>query len=356
MSEMSLFKDLVQKVVRQHYVPRHYLSAWGRPGRKKGKWLLWCKWMESGSFREVEVMSIGRGKRMYAYPRLNAKEQTLLIQFIKSKHKLFQPVLARMYFPALFMPLYLRFLEGECTLVFQGQVRELLCAGLSEDLLYAKMLEKMCHPCLMHGEEVESMKKDISVICDNGFEGLMTAMEEKFNSLLDRALKDDISFFDQKEDRQLFIYYLLIQMLRTTKFDKLVDECKWNKYPELQKMLRHGTAFEVAVMNAKEWNDYELKLLKNHSKLAFITGDQPLVNLDANDDSPHFDVYYPISPTKAFLFLEKGRFECVYSYLKDVSEREVHELNCKIAKVCMEQLFANSKSTFEVGKYSCAER
>lgn len=345
------FRCLTQKVVKQHYVPRHYLSAWGTPTRGNDSFLIWCKRSEWSEARNVEAMSVAQCKYMYAYPNLSAQEQRLLISFIKSKPEPMQGFLQTIYEYALSMPLYLRLLKGDRSDELWGRINELNSSCVCDQLV-TRVLKLLASDPEMGGFDVKGAICDVEVICHNGFEHWMTTLESGFNPLLDKARAGDLSFFDDDPNSRCgLIYYFFVQMLRTKVYDKMVDASNWNKYPNLQKMLRHGTAFEVAYSNASDWKNFELRLIGNKSSLQFITGDQPLVNLDANDNSPHFDLYFPISPTQAMVFIEKGRFQSVYSWLEHITEREAHELNRRIAKVCIDTVCAESKSVLDIGRY-----
>lgn len=344
------FRKLVVKVIRQHYVPRAYLSAWGHPTRSGKSFLIWCKRRSCSDVQEVEAMSIAQRRYMYAYPQLGLEEQSVLIAYINAKPIHIKNFLARLYEPALVMPLYLRLLQGERSVVLSSQIDVLVKSGLFDEL-YMRILVGLRRDVEMNGIDICNAIADVKTICNNGFEAWMTTLEGRFYPMLDKARNGDLSFFDDQDSRAAVIYYFFVQMLRTMRFNKLLNEMPWQKYPNLQEIFRHGMAFEVATMNASEWKKYELLLIENHSNLPFVTGDQPLVNLDGNEDSPYFDLYFPICPSRALLFIERGRIDAVYSHLKNVTEREAHELNRKVAMVCEEQLYSNSKNSLQVGRY-----
>ena len=97
----------------------------------------------------------------------------------------------------------------------------------------------------------------------------------------------------------------------------------------------------------------ELTLIENATALPFITGDQPLLNLLAQNDNPrHLDLFFPISPNRAFFYAAKGRLENCYHWLKELGEREVHCLNESLCKNCSQFVFATSEEVLSIGGYS----
>ena len=143
-------------------------------------------------------------------------------------------------------------------------------------------------------------------------------------------------------------------MLRTCKYDYLVKAGKGALAavdPALICFLRHEAAFEVAKNFSISHRDYELKLIENSTDMEFITGDQPLCNLISDANAGQFDLYYPVSPRKALIFVKKGRYENVYRHLNELSVREVDELNRKICEVSVNQLYASTSYVLELGHY-----
>jgi hypothetical protein len=89
-------------------------------------------------------------------------------------------------------------------------------------------------------------------------------------------------------------------------------------------------------------------ILNNATDVAFITGDQPIVNLLAVADRPatELSLYYPLSPTKALLLSDAGRSLMVTN--DSFNEAWAVELNRKIAENSHSQVFANTPQAFDI--------
>ncbi|WP_419879616.1 DUF4238 domain-containing protein [Brevibacillus centrosporus] len=93
--------------------------------------------------------------------------------------------------------------------------------------------------------------------------------------------------------------------------------------------------------------DFRLLLLKNNSALPFITGDQPVINTQANysvyEETKEFELYYPLSPSLALLITNsKTRNSNQSTYA--VQESEVTMYNNLIYKASDEQLYASDEN------------
>jgi len=165
----------------------------------------------------------------------------------------------------------------------------------------------------------------------------------------------DISFLfesdkeDMTEDVE-FILYLSFQYFRTKKIKQSVEEA-------LREYASHFTSFDntfnllVPIFSTLfGYNVFErikrkelyCNLLENASDISFITGDQPVVNIDANFDANQettdLSLYYPLSPTVSLLITR--------SQIDDVkcSSEKVKEYNDMIARQALELIFANDAS------------
>jgi Protein of unknown function (DUF4238) len=90
-------------------------------------------------------------------------------------------------------------------------------------------------------------------------------------------------------------------------------------------------------------------LLDNATGVPFVTADQPVINIAAGpkDTAPpaKFELYYPLSPTKAMLLIEP-----LSNLLPDsssVSETFVHLYNLRMAAHSYRQVFSDSARVLE---------
>ena len=348
--------DIFHKVETQHYVPRHYLSAWAKRIYKKGKKidLIACR-IKNKLLGDIDTMTIGQEGYLYAYPDFSEYEFNVVVELLKSKQGADGEIVRSIYQCSLFLPLYIRCLEGERTATLCLEISRLVGSGI---------LEKRFSEALINAFQTDVWDLDqvklSEFIADgvtaknNGFEYWMTRLEEHFNPLLDRARHGDLSFMAERSNRPAFIHNMINQMLRTQKFDRLASRIvDGNPHANIKiaTYLRHLSAYEVASSLVQNGEEYELNLICNNTALEFITGDQPLCNLVTNEEACQVDVYYPISPKLALFFSKRGRFNSVYGYLKEPTVHEVDTLNKAICNASLDQLYAQSTEVLSTGHY-----
>ena len=336
--------NIFHKVETQHYVPRHYLSAWSKRIYKKGKKidLIACR-IKDRLLSNIDTMTIGQEGYLYAYPEFNEYEFNMVVALLKSKQGLDGETIRYIYQYSLFLPLYIRSLKGERTSLLHSEICKLSESGILASS-FSKALINSFNTDVRRLDQVKLSKfiDDGVTAMNNGFEYWMTKLENLFNPLLDRARNGDLSFMAERDNRPAFIHNLINQMLRTQKFDNLASDML-EEHPhtsiKVATYLRHLSAYEVASSLTRDADEYELNLICNNTALEFITGDQPLCNLVSNEDVGQFDVYYPISPTLALFFSKKGRFSNVYGHLKNPDVHEVDTLN---KAICVGHYFASN--------------
>jgi hypothetical protein len=93
-----------------------------------------------------------------------------------------------------------------------------------------------------------------------------------------------------------------------------------------------------------ERKQHTIMLLDNPTDMPFITADQPVINIAASpkDTAPpeKFELYYPLSPTKAMLLLEPS--SVFRPGASSVSETFVHLCNLRMAAHSYRQVFSDS--------------
>ena len=100
----------------------------------------------------------------------------------------------------------------------------------------------------------------------------------------------------------------------------------------------------------RNWGNEEFLLVENSTDLEFITGDNPICNLDAHDKSKFLDLYFPISPSKAVFICDKDRV-MLYPEMNRPTIQDVHNLNRKICGNSISQVFAKNRDTLHFGGY-----
>jgi hypothetical protein len=203
------------------------------------------------------------------------------------------------------------------------------------------------HPDALANESVESHLDDYA---SDVLEELDSAVEARFIRLLKLALGGDVSFYD--DDRCItFLDYLTKQHMRTKGIKgrvkatvKPVGEFDigrdWN-------ILSFMLAQNLGTSLYGERKKRELVVLKNTSNIPFVTGDQPVVNLQAKGaETSAITIFYPLSPILA-LWLGEIDEVCPYSS-GGITGEDVGLLNDKIIKSSCKQIFASDHGALEI--------
>jgi hypothetical protein len=177
----------------------------------------------------------------------------------------------------------------------------------------------------------------------NALEDYYAGIEGEFLPILDRLLSGDLTVFSDDDAAIPLFYFLATQYMRTKRIReawlKSFEKAPFNIERILPLLaLQYGENLGRSLyLDRKKMLSV---ILDNATDVAFITGDQPIVNLLAVADSPatELSLYYPLSPTKALLLSDAGRSLMVTN--DSFNEAWAVELNRKIAENSHSQVFA----------------
>jgi hypothetical protein len=112
-------------------------------------------------------------------------------------------------------------------------------------------------------------------------------------------------------------------------------------------IMSHMAATNVGLSLYLERKKRQLVLVENSTDLAFITGDQPIVNLHGDGKKPPATLswYYPISPRLALLLPEVDEGPAVST--ASLTSAQVSDLNARMVAASHRQVFAHSRSALE---------
>ncbi len=251
-----------------HYVPRFYLRAWAE------KDLIYC--LQSGRICRPNIRNVCAENHFYVLQHLSAEDITFLREAIikespealKSSH--------------------------------EQMVRILNLPHIA--MQYLEAWGRAASPAM---REVERMISELN-------ENLHTSVEEKFRPYLSSMIAGDLSFLRDPSEAAVFYWGLAVQYARTNhvkRVQRLFDPKRAALYRRLANPLAHIIAMNVGRSLFAERDRHSVVLLDNASAIPFITADQPIINIASNpkDDlgvPTKFELYYPLSPTKAMLLLE----------------------------------------------------
>lgn len=183
-------------------------------------------------------------------------------------------------------------------------------------------------------------------------ENYHTSIEELFMPILNSMLAGDLEFLTEQEKRYQFYYGLSVQYARTNQVKgnrPWLKEQDFERYTRISNLLTHIMATNVGRSLIGDHERYRVLLLDNTTEIPFVTGDQPVINLSANpakfDPPEKFELYYPLSPTKAMMLLELESAHLPRG--SSVSSGQAHLYNLHMAAHSFRQVYSNSESELE---------
>jgi len=183
-------------------------------------------------------------------------------------------------------------------------------------------------------------------------EDLHTAIEEKFNPFITSMIQGDMSFLEAADTRARFYGGLCMQYART-KFIRgtmaSMPRERFEQYMRISNLLVVLVALNVGANMFGDAHNRTPYLLTYDSNVPFVTADQPIINLASNPKNTNtverFELYYPLSPTRALLLLEPNS-KFVPASLELTAE-QARWFNLRIAANSYRQVYSNSKDELE---------
>jgi hypothetical protein len=186
-------------------------------------------------------------------------------------------------------------------------------------------------------------------------ENYHTSIEHLFQPILKDLKAGNLKFFEEQEKRFAFYYGLSVRYSRTNHIKACRREMSkehFEHYLHLANVITHLGATNVGsnLMGARE--SQNVHILDNASDVPFVTADQPVINISARpkDFNPpaKFELYYPLSPTKAMMLLEPNSAHRPYG--GSVSAIQAHHYNLLMAAHSFRQVYSNSNAELEAIK------
>ncbi len=192
----------------------------------------------------------------------------------------------------------------------------------------------------------------------NGIEEYHENIEHKAIPILEKIWKEDLSWLDSMESKIDFSHFLGVQYSRTNRGREVLSsnlreaETQFPKYKGMfdpEKLSKVYALLMGDVIGNWVYASGNISILKNSTELEFVTGDQPVYNLDMkgkgqNEHATKFNLYYPISPKLALLITENPRVD------RELTIDEVNEYNKFIVFCSHEQMYASKKESLAIYK------
>jgi hypothetical protein len=295
-------RGIPDKKRRQHHVWQEYLKAWSVDG------LLYC--LMDGRIFPTGTTVVAVEQHFYKIGKLSAAD-IALIKFLLIDVKGVHP----------------------------------LTREAHEDFLKLVTI-----PALFEGEGAD-LDDLIDTFHTNALEDYHAGIEASFLPLLERALNKDISFYSDKQSCIALFHFLASQHMRTKGIkEKAIEILKRKRNLDVSRIwaiMSHMSAKNIGMSLYLEREKRRLILLENTTDLAFITGDQPIINLHGDGERPPeaLSWYYPIAPRLALLLPEVNEEPPIAT--TSLTSGQVSDLNARIFAASYRQVFAQSRPALE---------
>jgi hypothetical protein len=204
----------------------------------------------------------------------------------------------------------------------------------------------------------EAMKQ-LEVVISNMNENYHAAIENSFWPYLEAIKNRNFSFYEDPPKASEFFHGLYVQYLRTKAVREracIKENVLFDDMERVWDALSHILAVEAGGSFFVRRNEFRILVLDNHTDVPFITSDQPIINMltpGGSWDVPEkMELYYPLSPTQAMLYLEKAT--TVGGFGTCVSIDEAHRYNMMMLGHCAFRVFSNSEEYLKFLK-ECAD-
>jgi len=185
----------------------------------------------------------------------------------------------------------------------------------------------------------------------NADESYHGEIEDAFLPYLEEMRAGTTDFYQNDDDINPFLHALTTQYFRTKNMKEAVVAAV--KTPEdmtrrIWSPMSHIFAVNTAHSFSLDRARFRIVLVDNTSDVAFIAGDQPIINLHANPfeavQPKEVEFFYPLSPTKAMFFVKIDN-PISTSAISDA--QEILRYNILIAQNSHEQIFSDSRELVE---------
>jgi hypothetical protein len=302
---------------RHHHVPIYYLSNWA-DGKQ-----LWCSGY--GKIQPLGLRDAGVENHFYRLHDLSEEDRRHL--YMIADRLAHGAKVNKRFIEAFTLPHIAR---KKLTLLDQALIRP-------------------------DGKTVADSVHEVGLMISNTAEDYHQAIENQHRKYLRLMLDGDTSFYSDDTQCAEFLYALQLQYTRTKGPRERITQTQgpFENIEGAWNVLHQMIAVTAGASFFSDRHEFRIVLLESPTSVRFITGDQPIINLHANLEMgkppQRMELYYPLSPARAMLFLEKssGSFgdhillteEQVRSF-NDLIAEHAHEQIFGVSKVCLDQVLA----------------
>jgi hypothetical protein len=299
---------------RQHYVWRHYLQSWSSKDQ------IFTLFKDDSRIERINLMGVAQERYFYELPDLSDKEEAFLRWFVEK--------------------------------VGAADFREIQYDFLSK-IIRIKMIKSQLKSSDLT-EEMRDTLEAIRIAELNALESFHTEIEKKGLKLLSCKSYEDFKFLENKSDLFDSMIFLMFQYTRTNamkqKFIASAEE-------ETNRVAMNGWSILSCIVGASIARNVclspylHIEILNNETGIAFLTGDQPVINVlnDMTDELGNVlevEFYFPMTPSFALSVHLNHNLSPFLSY-RTLIEKEIMYFNEKIIKNAHFFVFSDSKRQLE---------
>lgn len=293
----------------QHYVWRHYIESWTIDG------LITCRRLSAGETFTTNPKNVGAERYFYGVEPFSDAEIA-----------------------------YLRQVAGQSRTAL-GRGANL---GFVELFTLTTQLRRLVDSLPPKADAVRRETEDRLRQAERGLgEAWHVAVEGKGSPFLDRLKAGDASFWLVEDEASEFCVFLGAQYTRTARMRNSVQAAVAPLGVDLARVWAvesHIWGTEIGGGLLAHSHSIHATVLHNNTRIPFITGDQPVVNLKAHDD-PRAAFYYPVTPTTALLLSIEDTPARVAR--RDVGILEAERLNYDIYRWSDDQIYGTDSVYLE---------
>jgi hypothetical protein len=314
-----------QAKIYHHHTPREYLLPWADADER-------IAWLGYGKVHRSGLTVVGGENDFYKLKHLTDKDidkiRKIIAALPKGGRKGHEDLL-RCYV----LPTRLK-RDLESRIVNSQRLAEL--AALDETQIAEEQIK------------ITEAKHLLEVTISNLNENYHASIERRFWPYLASIRRRDFSFYEDPLKAGEFLHGLSVQYLRTKTVKDRVSRNVELVFEDIERVWDLLSHIYGVVMGASIFADrrrFKIVVLENDTEVPFITSDQPIINMlsDPKDfSSPtRMELYYPLSPSQAMLFLEKST--PVPEISLHVSIDEAHRYNRMMLDHSGLRIFSNSE-------------
>lgn len=345
-------KERIQVTKRQHYVFRKYLKSWADTNTTDPQLSALVK--DSKRTFRSGLMGVAQQKYFYEFKILTDVEKMIAIILSTSRYEA------------------LNNLDPYFT------IRQV------EEINFSEKIEASKSNGQYSSQGFTDQRRQLG-------EDKQSRYEEVGKKFIDLLLNEDVNFYSQDKERNDFIYFFMMQYIRTKAMRENLNNNFSNLRHDLGRLTRllnfvsekakkHNIPFDKEKAK-KELGDLDshlifdhvspfiiystvdeltyafshlikmnLYIVKSHQDIKFITGDQPAININSpspgsQEEVGDLEFYYPLSPDIAIIL----NFPDHEVWPEFLSKNQTLELNQKIYEAAHLQVYATDDNAFNSG-------